>query len=85
MHQTTQNSTTTHTQQPHIHITQPCSTIVYDNMLVHVLEVFDKSMTRNNECFQESMKLQASDSRDQFLSNAKNCNGKSPKDLKCLA
>ena len=45
------------------------------------MEVFDNSMTRNNECFQESMKLQTSASRDQFLRNAKNCNGKSPKDL----
>ena len=53
----------------------------YDNMLVNTLEVFDKSMTRNNECFQQSMKLQASASRYQFLSNAKNCNAKSPKDF----
>ena len=29
----------------------------YESMLVNVLEVFDQSMTRNNKCFQESMKL----------------------------
>ena len=53
----------------------------YDNMLVNALEVFDKSTTRNNKHFQESIKLQVSASRDQFLSNAKNCNGSFQKTL----
>ena len=45
------------------------------------LDEFDQSMTKTNEYMLESLKNQASASKDYFLSNAKICDGKSPKDF----
>ena len=52
-----------------------------DNSLTMVLDRFERSLTLQNNAIQESLALSANSFREHYLSAAKPCDGKDPKDF----
>ena len=52
-----------------------------DNILTMVLDRFEKSLTFQNNAIQESLALSANSFREHYLSTAKPCDGKDPKEF----
>ena len=52
-----------------------------DNSLTLVLDIFERSLTLQNNAIQESLALSANNFREHYLSSAKPCDGKDPKEF----
>ena len=52
-----------------------------NNSLVEVMDVLNRSMTNQYTVLQETLRQSQSASKEHYLSNAKSCNGKDPKEL----
>ena len=53
-----------------------------DNSLTMVLDSFERSLTLQNNTIKESLALSANSFREHYLSTAKPCDGKDPKEFK---
>ena len=52
-----------------------------DNSLTMVLDRFERSLTLQNHAIQQSLALSANSFRENYLSTAKHCDGKDPKEF----
>ena len=65
--------------QPLHHFGQNVS--MTNNSLVEVMDVLNRSMTNQYTVLQETLRQSQSTSKEHYLSNAKSCDGKDPKEF----